>query len=198
MDDTLIKTLSLALGIGLLIGFQRQRTGSGLGGIRTFSLIALLGAVCGLLAREWDVLFAAVGVLGVIALIVMANISKAQDGETSGQTSETAALLIYALGVFVAMEHYAAVLVVGGVTAVLLHLKEPLHEAPQWLSEADVRAIMRLVIISLVILPLLPDETFGPYDVLNPREIWFMVVLAYFGECDRRFRRNVTVGFGLS
>ena len=178
MDDTLIKTLSLALGIGLLIGFQRQRTGSGLGGIRTYSLIALLGAVCGVLAREWDLLIASAGLLGVIALVVMANVSKAQNGaSTSGQTSEAAALLTYALGVFIAMEHYAAALVVGGITAVLLHLKEPLHEAAQWLSEADVRAIMRLVIISLVILPLLPDETFGPYDVLNPREIWFMVVL---------------------
>lgn len=178
MDDTLLKTLSLALGIGLLIGFQRQRTGSGLGGLRTFSLIALLGALCGVLAREWDVLIAAAGLLGVIALIVMANVRKAQDGEsTSGQTSEAAALLTYALGVFVAMEYYAAALVVGGVTAVLLHFKEPLHEAAQWLSEADVRAIMRLVILSLVILPLLPDATFGPYEVLNPREIWLMVVL---------------------
>lgn len=178
MDYTLLKTLSLALGIGLLIGFQRQRTGSALGGIRTFSLIALLGAVCGVLAREWDVLIAAAGMVGVIALIVMANVRKAQDEQsTSGQTSEAAALLTYALGVFVAMEHYAAALVVGGFTAVLLHFKEPMHEAAQWLSEADVRAIMRLVIISLVILPLLPDATFGPYEVLNPREIWLMVVL---------------------
>lgn len=178
MDDTLVRTLSLALGIGLLIGFQRQRTGSGLGGIRTYSLIALFGAICGVLAREWDFMIAAAGMLGVIALVVLANVHKAEDGKaTPGQTSEAAALLTYALGVFVAMEHYATALVVGGVTAVLLHSKEPMHEATAWLTEEDVRAIMRLVILSLVILPLLPDETFGPYDVLNPREIWLMVVL---------------------
>lgn len=178
MDEALVRTLSLAFGIGLLIGFQRQRTGSGMGGIRTYSLIALLGAVCGVLAREWDVTIAAAGMLGVIALIVLANVHKAQnDQSTAGQTSEAAALLTYTLGAFVAMEHYAAALVLGGATAVLLHFKEPMHEVTAWLSEDDVRAIMRLVILSLIILPLLPDEAFGPYGVLNPREIWFMVVL---------------------
>jgi uncharacterized membrane protein (DUF4010 family) len=66
---------------------------------------------------------------------------------------------------------------VGGVTAVLLHSKERMHEFAGNLSERDVQAIMRLAIVSLVILPILPNETFGPYDVLNPREIWLMVVL---------------------
>src|SRR5688572_5582072 len=178
MDDTLVRIFSLALGIGLLIGFQRERIGSGMGGIRTYPLIALLGAVCGVLAREWDMLIAAAGLLGVIALILIANLHKAQNDEsTAGQTSEAAALVTYALGVFVAMEHYAAALVVGGVTAVLLHFKTPMHQATAWLSETDVRAIMRLVILSLVILPLLPDAAYGPYEVLNPREIWLMVVL---------------------
>ena len=178
MDDTLLRTFSLALGIGLLIGFQRERTGSGIGGIRTYPLIALLGAVCGVLAREWDMLIAAAGMLGVIALILLANFHKAQNDEsTVGQTSEAAALVTYALGVFIAMEHYAAALVIGGVTAVLLHFKAPMHHATAWLSETDVRAIMRLVILSLVILPLTPNAAYGPYEVLHPREIWLMVVL---------------------
>src|SRR5687768_8778284 len=113
MDETLVRTLSLALGVGLLIGFQRQRTGSGMGGIRTYSLIALFGAICGVLAREWDITIAGAGMLGVIALVVLANVHKAEkDQSTAGQTSEAAALLTYALGVFIAMEHYAAALVV--------------------------------------------------------------------------------------
>jgi uncharacterized membrane protein (DUF4010 family) len=178
MESAIVSTLSLALGIGLLIGLQRERAGSDLGGIRTYPLIALFGAVCGVLTAEWGVAIAASGMLAVVALVVLANLGKARSGDDiSGQTSEAAAILTYALGALLAVGQYAAAVVVGGVTAVLLHFKGPLHRFAGGLDERDVRAIMRFVIISLVILPLLPDGEFGPYDVLNPREVWLMVVL---------------------
>jgi uncharacterized membrane protein (DUF4010 family) len=180
MDTDVLSALSLALGLGLLIGLQRERAGSHLGGIRTFPLIALLGAFCGLLAYEYDygALVAAAGFGGVAVLAILANLRTARSGdEAPGQTSEAAALLTYALGLFLATGQYAAAIVAGGVTAVLLHLKGPLHEFAGDLKERDVQAIMRFVIISLIILPLLPNEAYGPYEVLNPREIWFMVVL---------------------
>ncbi len=178
MDSSVLSTLSLALGLGLLIGLQRERAGSRLGGIRTFPLIALLGAICGLLAADWGALVFFAGLLGVVAIAVIANLQKLEDGEeTGGQTSEAAALLTYALGALLATGSYAAAIVVGGVTAVLLHFKRPLHEFAGDMSERDVRAVMRFVIVTLIILPLLPDEAYGPYQVLNPREIWWMVVL---------------------
>lgn len=114
----------------------------------------------------------------MVAIAVIANLQKLEDGEeTGGQTSEAAALLTYALGALLAIESYAAAIVVGGVTAVLLHFKRPLHEFAGDMSERDIRAVMRFVIVTLIILPLLPDQTYGPYGVLNPREIWWMVVL---------------------
>ena len=180
MDTAVLSALSLALGLGLLIGLQRERAGSHLGGIRTFPLIALLGAFCGLLAYEYDygALVVAAGFGGVAVLAILANLRTEKGGEdTPGQTSEAAALLTYALGVLLATGHYAAAIVAGGVTAVLLHSKQPLHEFAGDLKERDVQAIMRFVIISLIILPLLPNKAYGPYELLNPREIWFMVVL---------------------
>ena len=78
---------------------------------------------------------------------------------------------------YLATGHHAAAIVVGGVTAVLLHFKEPMHRFAGRMSERDIDAMMRFVIVSLIVLPVLPNETFGPYRVLNPREIWLMVVL---------------------
>lgn len=172
--------MSLALGIGLLIGLQRERAGSTLGGIRTYPLIALLGAVCGLLAVQWGGIVLAAGLVGVASLGVMASLSRLddeQDSEMGGQTSEAAALLTFALGALLATGQYAAAVVGGAVTAVLLQFKKPMHQFAGRMTERDVRAVMHLVIVSLIVLPVLPDRTFGPFSVLNPHEIWLMVVL---------------------
>src|SRR5690606_30634881 len=64
-----------------------------------------------------------------------------------------------------------------GVTALLLHYKGPLHQFAHGLRKDDVRAIMQFVLITLVVLPVLPNRTFGPYDVVNPFKAWIMVVL---------------------
>ncbi|MGH8650835.1 MAG: MgtC/SapB family protein [Gammaproteobacteria bacterium] len=178
MDSGVLGTLSLALGLGLLIGLQRQRAGSAVGGIRTFPLIALLGAMCGLLASVWSELIVVAGFIGITTMAVLANLAKNKEGAaTGGQTTEVAALLTYILGAFLATKNYPVAIVVGGVIAVLLHFKEPMHQFAGRMSERDVQAVMRFVIISLIILPVLPDKAFGPYQVLNPREIWLMVVL---------------------
>ncbi len=178
MDSGVVGTLSLALGLGLLIGLQRERAGSAVGGIRTFPLIALLGAMCGLLASVWSELIVVAGFIGITTMAVLANLAKYKEGAaTGGQTTEVAALLTYVLGAFLATKNYPVAIVVVGVIAVLLQFKEPMHQFAGRMTERDVQAVMRFVIISLIILPVLPDEAFGPYQVLNPREIWLMVVL---------------------
>ena len=68
-------------------------------------------------------------------------------------------------------------IVTSGVVAVLLHWKRPLHHLADRIGEDDFRAIVRLILIAMVILPVLPDRAFGPFDVLNPFRIWLMVVL---------------------
>lgn len=178
MDSTVLSALSLALGLGLLIGLQREHAGTELGGIRTFPLIALLGLLCGLLAGEWGELIVVAGLLGVTSLAVLANLSRLKEKtDTGNQTTEVAALLTFALGAYLATGAYAEALVVGGLAAVLLHFKQPMHRFVRAMEEREIRAVMRFVIVTLIILPILPDQTYGPFQVLNPRQIWLMVVL---------------------
>jgi uncharacterized membrane protein (DUF4010 family) len=176
--DTFV-TLAISLGLGLLIGLQRERSEARLGGIRTFPLISLFGTLCGLLAAQfaWPVLVA--GFVVVFGVLALANIIKLRDPtlREAGQTTEVAALLTFAIGVYLVEGDRSVALVVAGIAVVLLHLKEPMHRFVERMGEHDMSAIIQFVVISLIILPLLPDRTFGPYNVLNPFDIWRMVVL---------------------
>jgi uncharacterized membrane protein (DUF4010 family) len=178
MDTAMLGALSLALGLGLLIGLQRERAGSAFGGIRTFPLVALLGTVSGFLAERWGAFVLLGGFLALASIVLVGNLGRHEDrGHVGGQITEVAALLTYACGVLLTTDYRPAGIAVSGLTAVLLHLKQPMHTFAGRLSERDLQGIMRFAIVSLIVLPLLPAETFGPYDVLNPREIWWMVVL---------------------
>jgi uncharacterized membrane protein (DUF4010 family) len=84
---------------------------------------------------------------------------------------------MYGIGAWVVVGSMAAAVVLGGVVAVLLQLREPLHQLAGRMGEQDIKAMMQLVLVALVILPLLPDRPYGPYGVLNPYQIWCMVVL---------------------
>jgi uncharacterized membrane protein (DUF4010 family) len=84
---------------------------------------------------------------------------------------------MYGIGALVVIAPMPIAVVLGGVVAVLLNLREPLHRFVGKMAEDDLRAIMQLALIALVILPVLPDRPMGPYDVLNPYQIWWMVVL---------------------
>lgn len=178
MDTNVLGALSLSLGLGLLIGLQRERVGSEFGGIRTFPLVALLGTVSGFLAERWGAFVLLGSFLALASVVLVGNLNKrGRPADTSGQTTEVAALLTYACGALLTTDYRPAGIVVGGLTAVLLHLKQPMHAFAGRLSQRDLQGIMRFAIVSLIVLPLLPAQTFGPYDVLNPREIWWMVVL---------------------
>ncbi|MFN3565955.1 MAG: MgtC/SapB family protein [Burkholderiaceae bacterium] len=172
-------TFAASFGIGLLVGVERERNPHAKAGVRTFALIAVLGTLCALLAREagsgW--------VLGLGLAIVGAAIAGAYfaDPRTtvddSGTTTVIAALTVYGLG---ALNYYGeralAVALGVGMTA-LLYFKAELEGTAQRLTARDIRSMLQFGAVSLVVLPLLPNEAFGPYGVLNPFHIWLMVVL---------------------
>jgi uncharacterized membrane protein (DUF4010 family) len=170
--------VALALGLGLLVGMQRESVRSQLAGIRTFALITVLGAICSLLSLTFGGWIVALGALAVGALLVAGNLVQRKTRKADpGLTTEMAALVMYALGAYLVVGHAAVALALGGGTAVLLHWKQPLHQFIGRIGQDDFKAIMQFVLIAMVIWPVLPDETFGPYHVLNPHKIWFMVVL---------------------
>lgn len=166
--------LGLALGLGLVVGLQRERAQEPLAGIRTFPLITVLGAVCALLGG-WAV---PAGFLSVAALAVAGHVVEGRGGAgRRGITTEVAVLIMYGVGAYLMLRDVEVAVLVAGVVVLLLHWKGAMHGFAQRIGEGDVTAIMRFTLITLVILPVLPNRTYDPYDVLNPRQIWLMVVL---------------------
>ncbi len=140
--------------------------------------MTVLGTLLALLAQSYGGWILASGMVALAAMILVGNLAKITRGPTgAGLTTEIAMLVMFAVGAALVAGHVGAAVAVGGGVAVLLHLKRPLHELVARFGEADLRAIIRLVLIGLVILPALPNRAFGPYDVLNPFTIWLMVVL---------------------
>jgi uncharacterized membrane protein (DUF4010 family) len=175
---SVFQQLGIALGLGLLVGLQRERAATGLAGVRTFPLVTILGTVCAMLALSLGGFVVAVGMIAVAGMIVIGNLAKFRQGEVDpGLTTEIAMLLMFAVGAYLVVGHKGVAIAIGGGVAVLLQYKGPLHRTVARLGDDDLRAIMQLAMISLVILPVLPDRAYGPYSVLNPRNIWWMVVL---------------------
>ena len=179
MDLPLIfQKLALALGLGLLVGLQRERVQAQLAGIRTFALITVFGAVSALLGDAFGGWVVGLGGIGLAALLVVGNVAQPEAKEDDpGLTTEVAALLMYGVGAYVVVGPTSVAVAVGGGVALLLHFKAPLHDFVARIGEVDLKAIMQFVLIALVILPVLPNQTYGPYRVLNPHEVWLMVVL---------------------
>jgi uncharacterized membrane protein (DUF4010 family) len=178
VEIVVLQQLALSFGLGLLLGLQRERVESSIGGIRTFPLIALFGTVCALLGQSFGGWIVAAGLLALVAVVVYSNYAKMKSGAIDpGMTTEVAALLLYGLGAYIVAGNMVVAVVVGGATAVLLYFKKPLHVFAEAIGERDMRAIMQFVLLSLVILPVLPRGDYGPYGVWNPFQIWLMVVL---------------------
>ena len=172
--DEIFLRLGLGLGLGLLVGLEREQSGERMAGIRTFGLTGLLGGLTGL----FDPWLMGAGLLAIVALAVTSNLVKMRAGAVEpGLTSEIALLLAYGIGIAAVRFPPPVAIAAGGTTAVLLHFKERIHGAVRELGPRDLASIFRFVLITLVVLPVLPNRTFGPYKVLNPREIWWMVVL---------------------
>ena len=171
--------LAVALGLGLLVGVQRERAEDPLAGIRTFPLITILGGLLAELSLRLDATWIfAVGLGSLAAVLATGYAITGRTGRYKlGLTTEIAALYMYIVGAFVAMGAVTIGVVMGGLCALLLHLKEPMEGFATRLTQADVKSVMQFAAIALVVLPVLPNRTYGPYGVLNPFEIWLMVVL---------------------
>lgn len=174
----LFQHLAIALGLGLLVGLQREHHASRLAGLRTFPLIAIFGTVCSLLAAQFGGWVLAAGLIGLTAVILIGNLESFRaNAAEGGVTTEVAMLLMFAVGAYIPVGSREVAIAIGAGMAVLLQFKDRLHSWEARLGDDDLRAIMQFVLLSFVILPALPNRTFGPYDVLNPYKIWLMVVL---------------------
>lgn len=169
-----------ALAIGLLIGLERERNPTAKGGLRTFALVALAGAAAAVLAAVFSAP-SLIGVgLGAVAFTMIAAYYHHHEefhDRDPGTTTIAAVIACYLLAAMV-MSGYARLAVILAVlVTILLYFKAELRGAARGLERRDLISILQFAVVTFVVLPLLPDRGFGPYAVLNPRNIWLMVAL---------------------
>ncbi len=180
-DPGLALRFAVAIALGALIGLERERTKGeeGGAGVRTFALIALTGAVAGYLDQNLALAWISLSIfLAVAALITGMYVVTASRGDV-GITTEISALLAFLLGLISAHGQLQLAAWVAVAMALLLALKGWLHRLASRIEPADVEATLKFAIVTLIVLPLVPDHNYGPapLDVVNPYKIWLMVVL---------------------
>ena len=171
-----------ALLIGALIGLEREFVQQRaehreFGGIRTFALLGLLGAGAAYYSDRYGIILFITVYLGTILLVWAGAIGSAIRGIEEGITTEVAAMLVPLLGAMMVWGESELAGAIGVVAALILALKPRLHGLARQMSAEDLRATLQFALITAVILPLLPNEGMGPYAVINPYQLWLLVVL---------------------
>lgn len=176
---------AIALFIGALIGLDREKRkdeggSTGVGGIRTFLLIAMAGAIAAWLSARlvlpWIFLSASVCV--TVLIVTGHAVYALRHAEAAhGLTTEIAAFVTFLLGGLALSGQEALAVALGIATSAILAYKRPIHQAVRLLSEDDVRAVLKLLIATFIVLPVLPREVSGTWGSLNPYKMWWLVIL---------------------
>ncbi len=176
-------SLLAAVGIGLLIGLERgwrqrdEHAGGRIAGIRTYALLALGGALSGLLALNVSVWFGLIGVASMMLALLLAHRARlAEADDNVSATGVVVSIMTVLLGLAMSTGFLREAIVAGGMMTLILAMREQLHGWLRTLSAEDVRAVAIYGAITLVVLPLLPNTAIGPYAALNPRNLWLIVV----------------------
>lgn len=184
-------SLAVAVAAGLLIGLERERSGGAgqrrrtfPGGARTHSLVALAGALATLVSRSAGPAPIAIAFLGIVAFLALGYARDLRTAGDRGMTSEVAFLVTFLLGAASAApgvttpdRRFLAIAATAVVVTLMLSAKPVLHPFAQRLSQDDVLAVLKFLVLSVVVLPLLPDADLGPLGALNPFKIGVFVVL---------------------
>lgn len=184
LDLTLVWNFATALLTGALIGIERERHKQQLphaeiAGLRTFVLFALFGALSGWLALMLDSPWIlAAGLLAAAGAVVAGYVLSVRlSADSLGLTTEIAALATFLLGALAAHGQRELTVGLGVVIAALLAYKQPLHGFVGRLGTDDVYAVLRLLLATFIVLPLLPGEPLDPWGALNPQSLWLLVLL---------------------
>ncbi len=174
----LLQLFTVSLGIGLIMGLERERAEARTAGLRSFALAALLGSLAGLLvhrgAGAW--LLAANGV-GLVALMIAADWRDLQREQNPGTTTGIALLLCHGLGALLWFAPSELVVALALGATALLYFKTELHGISRRISRNEWLSFLQFAAVAFVLLPLLPDSGYGPFEALNPYRIGLLVVL---------------------
>ena len=184
LDLTLLQDFGTALLIGALIGIEREKRKAteketDIGGLRTFIILALIGAISGWLADTLDTPWLLVaGLVAVTAAVVVGYVIKAlRSTGSAGITTEAAAIAVCLLGAMTTLGYRGPAVALGIALTAVLAYKQPLHGIVEKIGWDDIYAGVRLAIATFIVLPLLPDRAIDPWGALNPYSLWLLVLL---------------------
>lgn len=181
VEETFVR-LGLALALGLLIGVERgwherrEAEGERTAGLRTFALIGLSGGVWGLLSHVLGPLPLVLAFLVIAGALTAFRWRETARAGSFGATTLIAAFLTFALGAYAVLGDMAVAAAAAVATAGLLGAKEWLHGWLRILTWPELRSALILLAMTFVVLPVLPDRGFGPYEALNPWRLWLMTI----------------------
>lgn len=174
----------LAIGYGLLlgslIGIEREKRNfddkiTHFAGVRTYSLISFLAACLAVISID---MLTYIGFMGVITVMIAAYfVSNRHNDNNLGVTSEIAVLIVFLIGYLSGLGDFTLASLITALLITVLGFKEYIHNFTEKITRKELESIVKFIIISVVVLPLLPDEKLGPFGILNPHSIWLMVVL---------------------
>lgn len=181
----LIIDFAVALLIGALVGAEREKKkededkGISFGGIRTFILFALMGALSAWLSLQLKTIWIFVASGSFIAVLITAGYileTRTRPG-SFGITTETAGMIVFLLGGTTLFGHRELAVALGIATSAFLAFKQPIHGIVGKLGQDDIYAALKLLIATFIILPVLPNRTVDPWGAINPYEMWWLVIL---------------------
>lgn len=179
-EAELFQRAGLAIAIGLLVGIERgwqereAKSGSRVGGIRTFILISALGGLAALLPGDLTLAFC---ILGFALPYGFFEWQRARANESVSATGFVAGLFTFALGAYAIRGSMALAAAGGVVAAAVLAERHILHAFLRHLKWVELRAALLLLAMTVVLLPILPDRTIDPWNALNPYQIWLMTLM---------------------
>jgi len=175
--------LLTAFGVGLLIGIERgwkgrvKEEGDRVAGIRTFALTGILGGIVGRLSMLMGDWLVAAAFLSFAAVVAIAHFVGARESEDIGFTTSVALLITFSLGIWAVFGSHVYIFSVAVLVVALLGYKPELHKWIGNIETEEIYAGIKLLVISVILLPLLPNQGYGPFEALNPYWLWWMVVL---------------------
>lgn len=182
-DIEALQRIGLALAIGLLIGVERgwqereARDGARAAGIRTYTLIGILGGMWGLLSTILGPSVLGFAALGFALPFAFFEWRQMQLEKSVSATGLIAGLLTFALGAYAARGNMVIAAAAAVAATVVLAERRILHDFLNQLKWIELRAGLLLLVMTIVLLPALPDHTVDPWNALNPHQIWLMTVL---------------------
>ena len=182
-EQQMIIQLATALLLGALTGLERgwatreQKPGERVAGIRTYALVGLLGGIAALLSLKVTPWVLPAGLLAICTAAVMAYRARMLHMRDYSITGIIGILLTFCFGAMAVAVDITVAATAAVITTIILDNKNEIHSALNRLQEHELDAALKLLLISVVMLPLLPNEGIGPNGMLNPYEIWWMVVL---------------------